>query len=155
MSEIEKSRRMVTIWAFVAVAVQLFIITYAVWQLSKHSDDPVPEKPMIELVNSARVTPLVKDECLTNLARVRAEYLIKNNYFDHYTPDGRTPWGFIEECGDYLYAGENLSTGISDNSELHVAFMNSPDHKKNIQSEKFNKFGFGCYKNICVEFFKN
>lgn len=153
MQEINRRRRNATIWAFIAIIFQLIIIGYVV---SKLRESPVViEKPMLELVNSARITPLIRDECLTSVARVRAEYLIANNYFDHYTPDGRTPWGFVEECGDYLYAGENLSIGISNNSELHVAFMNSPDHKKNIQNEKFNKFGFGCYKNICVELFKN
>jgi len=44
--------------------------------------------------------------------------MLQNNYFDHYSPSGKSPWDFIDSTGYYFqYAGENLAMNFFDSRE--------------------------------------
>jgi uncharacterized protein YkwD len=85
---------------------------------------------------------------------LRAKELTYRNYFSHYDPiTGQPIWEtYVDKCG-YNFAGENLSEGFNTPEKTNIALMNSPLHKKNILESRFNRAGFGCYQNICVELF--
>lgn len=147
-------RRKLALLVWLIFAEMLFITLYTIKNFCFEYEYQEVEKSVLQMTNDEREKNLEQDECLDRLATDRAKFLYENKYFDHITPDGTTPWQFISKCGNYNYAGENLAGGYSDKKEMHGALMNSETHKKNIQYEKYKSFGFGCYENICVEFFK-
>lgn len=113
------------------------------------------EQELFILTNKERNILLAQNDCLSNIAAERAKYLVENNIWSHYSSDGTTPWDFVKKCGRYEYAGENLMKGFSNPTEANKELMNSELHKKNIVNPNFGQIGIGCYKNICVELFKN
>ncbi len=105
------------------------------------------ENEMLKLINEARekigLNKLKKDNSLRNIARVKAEDMINNNYFDHYSPTFGTPFEMIQAEGiDYGLAGENLAEATS----IEKAFeqlMNSNAHRENILEKRYDKVGIG------------
>lgn len=56
------------------------------------------------------VQPLAMNAELSAAAREHSQDMMDNNYFDHYSLDGRSPWDRITNAGYiYSYAGENLA----------------------------------------------
>ena len=153
--EVKMYRKKLAILSWIIFAEMLFITLYEYKNFYLEYAYAEVDGSVLQMTNEAREKKLRKDECLDRLATDRAKFLYENKYFDHITPDGTTPWQFIEKCGDYRYAGENLASGYDDKVEMHRALMNSPLHRENIENKKFKKFGFGCYEYICVEFFKS
>lgn len=81
----------------------------------------------------AGLAPLTLNAELSEAAQNKASHMIANNYWDHYAPDGTTPWSFIKASGyDYKTAGENLAEGFSYSSDVVAGWMNSPTHKANV-----------------------
>lgn len=84
------------------------------------------------------------DPQLTAAAQAKANDMVAKNYWSHNTPDGRTPWSFIEATGySYDEAGENLAYGFSDASSTVTGWMNSPEHRANILNQDYAQVGFG------------
>jgi len=101
---------------------------------------------LIDFVNSSRaqsgLAPLSVNEKLQSAALSKAQDMFANQYFAHTSPQGKTPWDFINQSGyTYVYAGENLAIGYNDNNELHTAWMNSPSHRENILNPNFKEIG--------------
>ncbi len=68
--------------------------------------------------------------------------MVENNYFEHFSPSGTTPWDFIESAGyNYQLAGENLAMDFSTNEGVNRAWLNSPSHAKNILNPDFKNIG--------------
>ncbi|MEX2007667.1 MAG: CAP domain-containing protein [Candidatus Levyibacteriota bacterium] len=110
------------------------------------SSDITSEKLLI-LVNKKRlengVTPLKFDESLSSAAEKKAEHMFSNDYWAHISPDGTTPWFFIQNSGyEYVYAGENLAKGFSSAEEAVDAWMKSEQHKENLLSSSYQDVGF-------------
>ena len=81
---------------------------------------------------------------LNQAAQAKANHMIANDYWSHYSPDGVTPWYFIEQAGySYTRAGENLAYGFATSSGVVGGWMNSPTHKANILDSGFAHVGFG------------
>jgi len=92
--------------------------------------------------NSGR-TPLIWNEKLAQAARLKAEDIIENDYFEHTSPKGKTAWNFIDEVSySYRFAGENLAIDFSNIYDAQSAWEKSPSHLKNILSDNFTDFGF-------------
>lgn len=86
---------------------------------------------------------LVMSEQLTQAAQGKAAHMTQHNYWAHFAPDGTTPWQFIKNTGyEYTYAGENLAKGFTQSNDVVTAWMNSPSHKENLLSQKYNEIGF-------------
>jgi hypothetical protein len=101
---------------------------------------------LVDLANSSRkeegLTSLIINDKLTEAAKNKASDMFSNQYFAHISPDGKTPWDFIRSANyDYAYAGENLSIGYVDNTELDSAWMNSLTHRENIMNKNYDEVG--------------
>lgn len=101
---------------------------------------------LISLTNSARsqngLGALLGNQNLSSAAFAKAQDILAKGYFAHNSPDGKTPWDFINESGYvYTYAGENLAIGYTDASELFTAWMNSPTHRENILNTNYREIG--------------
>jgi hypothetical protein len=93
---------------------------------------------------SLEINPL-----LTGAAQAKAEDMASKGYFAHISPQGITPWYWIERVGyEYSYAGENLAINFSDSKDAIEAWMNSAAHRENILSNHFTETGIGVAKGI-------
>lgn len=89
------------------------------------------------------IQPLSLNPELSAAALNKANDMLKNDYWAHNSPAGRTPWDFIKESGYvYVYAGENLARGFTTSSEVTEAWMNSQSHRENLLSPNYSEVGF-------------
>lgn len=98
----------------------------------------------------AGLPPLLLDEGLSHIARIRVRQLVDQNYFAHVDPFGyRMYVELLAHFGydSYAWAGENLAMNnysVAESPErAMVAFMNSPSHRANILSRDFGRVGIG------------
>lgn len=90
-------------------------------------------------LNTLSINPV-----LSSAAELKAQDMAKNGYFAHTSPEGKTPWYWLEQVGyKYQYAGENLAIDFSDSKDVTDAWMNSPTHKANIVKDKYTELGTG------------
>lgn len=105
------------------------------------------EQEMLNLINQARsqnnAPPLQIDMQVTNVARIKAQDMIDNNYFSHNSPKYGSPFDMMKSFGvSYVEAGENIA-GNQTVQNAHNALMNSPGHRKNILNPDFTHIGLG------------
>ncbi len=103
-------------------------------------------KEVIRLVNLERekkgLGALKENPNLNVAAYKKGENMIEENYWAHYSPSGKDPWGFILGSGyKYSYAGENLARNFSNAQDAVTAWMNSPTHRDNILNAKYRDIG--------------
>lgn len=120
------------------------------------------EQEVFDLINAKRIeaglSALKIDEELQNVARVKANDMVENNYFSHNSPTYGTPFNMIKNFGiTYKAAGENIA-GNSSNQGAVTAWMNSEGHRANILSNNYNYTGIGVvssskYGKIYVQMF--
>ncbi|AST97187.1 CAP domain-containing protein [Shouchella clausii] len=121
------------------------------------------EQQMVDLVNQERekagLQPLKVDQKLTEVARVKAQDMIDNNYFDHNSPTYGSPFDMMKQFGiSYNTAGENLA-GNQTVDAAHNALMNSQGHRENILNSNYTEVGIGVvdggpYGKMFVQLFK-
>ena len=81
---------------------------------------------------------------LNQAAQLKAEDMAAKSYFAHNSPEGRTPWYWLDLVGyKYFYAGENLAVHFSDSQDVTDAWMNSPGHRANIVGRNYTEMGTG------------
>lgn len=102
---------------------------------------------VLELVNNERIIngiqPLTLDYTLNQIAEIRSKEIVTS--WSHTRPNG-TKWNTLyDQFGLYGSFGENLAYGQTDHLEVFNAWMNSPSHKSNMLSAKFNKIGIAVY----------
>lgn len=135
------SRRwLITIFAAVIFIGSLFAINTLAKTL------PTENSIAISLTNEERIdhglTPLQSNRTLEKAALAKANDMLENQYFDHISPTGTTPWVFIKESGyRYNYAGENLAIDFSNLEDTHQAWMKSPTHRANILEPHYRDIG--------------
>ncbi len=122
------------------------------------------ERRMVNLVNDERrknnLPALKVDSKLTAVARKKAQDMVENDYFSHYSPTYGSPFDMLDRFGiEYLNAGENLAANSSV-ERAHSSLMGSSGHRQNILSKKFTKVGIGIKKSdkygyIFVQMFIN
>jgi len=105
------------------------------------------EQKMVTLVNQARsqnnVPALKVDMQVTNVARVKAQDMIDNNYFSHNSPKYGSPFDMMKAFNvNYASAGENIA-GNQNIQNAQSALMNSPGHRKNILNPAYTHIGIG------------
>ena len=87
---------------------------------------------------------LAPDSLLAQAAQKKAEDMAAKGYFAHVSPDGKTPWYWLDAVGyKYTYAGENLAINFTDSSDVETAWMNSPEHHANIVKPEYTQIGIG------------
>ena len=120
------------------------------------------EQETLDLINTKRteagLSALKIDSEVQNVARVKAQDMVDNNYFSHTSPTYGSPFDMMKSFGiKYKAAGENIA-GNSSNSGAVNAWMNSEGHKANILSNNYNYTGLGVvsspkYGKIYVQMF--
>ncbi len=86
--------------------------------------------------------PLTENPKLDVAALLKAQDMINNDYFNHYSPTGKTPWDWINSAQyNYKYAGENLALNFFDDQSTVQAWLNSPTHKENILNPNYKDTG--------------
>lgn len=111
------------------------------------------ETSLLKATNAARadegLAPLVPDDGLNQLARIRARQLADQGYFGHVDPEGYTMYTELLTLtgSSYNWAGENLALNDSPMSEspasAFAALMQSPDHRENILAADYARVGIG------------
>jgi uncharacterized protein YkwD len=101
---------------------------------------------LVRLTNEKRLEldlPILRvNSDLRAAAQLKANDMVKNGYFAHYSPDGKSPWYWMDEVGyAYLAAGENLAVAFSESDDVVQAWMNSPKHRENILNPKYSEIG--------------
>ena len=120
------------------------------------------ELETFNLINQQRanngLSALKIDYELQRVARIKAQDLVDNNYFDHNSPTYGTPFNMMKNFGiSYKTAGENIA-GNSSNSAAVTAWMNSSGHRANILNSSYNYTGLAVvsspkYGKIYVQMF--
>ena len=110
---------------------------------------------IIQLTNQQRaaagLNTLNTNAKLAAAAQAKANNMFELQYWDHYGPNGETPWMFISAAGyAYVYAGENLAKGFSTAEGVHEAWMASPTHKENIMSVNYKDIGVAVVQGVLL-----
>lgn len=110
---------------------------------------------IIELTNQKRLEygldTLKRNNLLEKAALLKLENMFQEQYWDHYGPNGETPWKFIKEAGySYTFAGENLARDFNDINDLINAWMNSPTHRANILNRNYQEIGIAIANGILL-----
>jgi uncharacterized protein YkwD len=75
-------------------------------------------------------------------AYAKAQDMFSKNYWSHFSPQGVTPWSFIQNAGySYSSAGENLAKGYSSSEAVIKGWLNSQKHRDNLLSSKYEEVG--------------
>ena len=106
------------------------------------------QKRVVELVNIERgkegLQPLAANPLLMKGASAKSQDMVDNRYFSHTSPQYGSPFAMMKTFGiRYHYAGENIASGQTSPEAVVRSWMNSPGHRANIMSSKFNKIGVG------------
>lgn len=106
----------------------------------------ITHQDIVSLTNQDRlgkgVAPLQENLDLDSAAMAKAQDMLVDNYFDHYSPTGETPWDFILANGyNYHFAGENLAMDFNTSNGVNSAWLNSPKHAKNIYNPNYTNIG--------------
>lgn len=108
---------------------------------------------IINFVNQERVKAgleqLQESQLLNEVANLKAQDMLGNNYFAHTSPTGVDPWFWFDRVGyEYRFAGENLGMDFKTAVAVHQAWMKSELHKENILSPKYTEIGVAVKKGI-------
>lgn len=91
----------------------------------------------------AGLPSLQLNDDLSHAAYLKAQDMLKKDYWAHTSPDGVEPWKWLGDVEyNYSSAGENLAKNYPSAGATINAWMNSPTHKANIISEKYTEIGF-------------
>ena len=120
------------------------------------------ESELLSLINAERkknnLPEFQIDEKVQNVARLKAEDLVQNNYFSHISPTYGTPFEMLNSNSiNYKTASENIA-GNSSLSDAVNSWLSSDSHRKNILSNDYNYTGIAvvdsiAYGKIIVELF--
>ncbi len=123
------------------------------FQLSDVFTSVMTDEKIVELTNQARksdkVPPLKTSAKLANAAQEKADDIIRRQYFSHTTPDGKTPWNFMNKQKYYfLYAGENLAMKYDSAERVVESWMQSTAHRDNLLSKRYTEIGVGMARGL-------
>jgi uncharacterized protein YkwD len=105
------------------------------------------ETAIADLVTEARSEAgcgeLERDWRLDKAARLHAEDMAVNDYFDHTSQDGRGPTERAAEQGYEGGVGENIAAGYPDAESVMQGWMDSEGHRANILNCDYSVLGVG------------
>ncbi|MEO1430926.1 MAG: CAP domain-containing protein [Cyanobacteria bacterium J06632_19] len=118
---------------------------------------PEVRKFALQLVNRDRninnLSSLQEDKLLSQAALLHAEDMLSRRYFDHLSPEGKTPRQryLIVGGNPLLGVGENIAKGSTKGLGLTYGevekwqrgWMYSNSHRANMLTPKYKKFGYG------------
>lgn len=112
------------------------------------SDIKSLENEVIRLVNAQRAkagrAALTGNNEISDVARMKSEDFIKNNYFSHNSPTYGSPFDMLRSFGiSFNAAGENIASGQRSAAETMQFWMNSSGHRDNILNSAYDQIGVG------------
>jgi uncharacterized protein YkwD len=106
-----------------------------------------PETAVVALTNAERAKagcrPLRVDERLATAAREHSADMAANDYFDHTSRNGDSPWQRMEDAGYPSPGAENIAKGYPTAQAVMEGWMNSPGHRANILNCDLRAIGVG------------
>lgn len=141
-TKIQSTKTLAPKWRILSLAVilPLFFST-----LITFAADLNPET-ILALTNKERemqnLAPLTANPTLQRAAELKAEDMLKNDYFAHTSPSGHAPWHWMKEVGySYQFAGENLAVSFDSAAAQSNAWMKSKTHRENILNKQYTEAG--------------
>ncbi|MBI2357126.1 hypothetical protein HYV12_03710 [Candidatus Dojkabacteria bacterium] len=124
--------------------------------ISKAQASSISKNNIIQLTNQERqkygLTILRENAKLNSAALAKANNMFKEQYWDHFGPNGETPWQFIKASGYvYVFAGENLAKGFKSSEGVVQAWMASPTHRENILSGNYKDIGVAVLSGVLLD----
>ncbi|MBI2593177.1 hypothetical protein HYW44_00855 [Candidatus Daviesbacteria bacterium] len=109
-------------------------------------ESAVTRSDIVRLTNIERekngLAPVSEDARLNAAALAKAQNMFEENYWAHFSPSGKDPWGFINGAGyKFSYAGENLAKSFYQSNEVVNAWMASRTHRENILNKHYQNIG--------------
>ncbi len=126
-----------------------------IFGISKVEASSISIGNIINLTNQERtasgLNALNENSQLDAAALAKANNMFEQQYWDHFGPNGETPWQFIRAEGyNYVYAGENLAKGFQTAEGVHEAWMASPTHAANIMSGNYKDIGVAVVQGVLL-----
>jgi uncharacterized protein YkwD len=111
-------------------------------------DAEAVRKEVLDLVNAerarARARPLLLEPRLDAAAAKHARDMLLRGYFAHESPEGKSVRQRAREAGYTWHAvGENIAEGQLSAAQVVQAWMESPEHRRNILDRDFIHMGLG------------
>ncbi|TWG29508.1 S-layer homology domain-containing protein [Geobacillus sp. C56-T2] len=105
-------------------------------------------KEVVDLVNKERakkkLPPLKLALDVTRVAQLKAEDMVKNDYYDHISPVYGDPYTMLSKFNiKCKFVGENIAGGEMTPEEVMTDWMNSPGHRDNILDPLYTEIGVG------------
>lgn len=106
----------------------------------------IDKDTIIQLTNQERTSrgigALKESPQLDSSASQKAADMFAKDYWDHFAPDGTSPWYFFKQAGyNYSWAGENLARDFQTSSGTVAGWMASPGHRDNMLNTNFTDIG--------------
>ncbi|MCP9953043.1 CAP domain-containing protein [Actinomadura madurae] len=105
------------------------------------------ETAVVTLTNAERAKNGCKalriDQRLVVAARKHSADMAANNYFDHTSRNGDSPWKRMEDAGYPSPGAENIAKGYPTAAAVVKGWMNSPGHRANILNCGLRAVGVG------------
>jgi uncharacterized protein YkwD len=106
---------------------------------------------LVNIERTQRGLPQLRQNALLDAASAEhSQDMVRRNYFEHSTPDGRSVGDRLRAIGYQrgvsASAGENIAYGVGDKStpaSIVKAWMRSPGHRADILRPAFTEIGIG------------
>ena len=110
---------------------------------------PSWERKVVALVNDHRhslgLKSLKISRTLRRSARWKSRNMARFDYLEHVDPSGRSPFERMLDCGfkGGHVLGENIAGGQHSPKDVVRAWLESEEHRRNIEDPDFSKIGVG------------
>jgi uncharacterized protein YkwD len=106
------------------------------------------ETELLRLVNEYRVSrglaPLTDSGALRAAARAHSQHMALHGFFSHTSPEGLSPAERLTLVDiPWTSVGENIAAGYTTPQAVFDAWLASPGHRQNIESEAWTHAGVG------------
>lgn len=135
-------------WNFVVLIIIKAVFSYSGFQLAGliTGGQIFSKEEVIAQTNQFRsslgFSKLKENPTLDAAASQKLQDMINNQYFAHFSPNGASPWYWIEKNRyDYAYAGENLAIGFLSAPDTVNAWANSASHRTNLLNQNYKEIG--------------
>lgn len=147
-----KKAHLLSSWAL-AVYIILFLLLYSgfkTFNVYKPGvlgvESEITSSELIRQTNVERrkngLLPVYENPKLSAAALEKAKNMFEENYWAHFSPSGKDPWGFINAAGyRFTYAGENLAKSFYSPDDVVKAWMASKTHRENILNKNYKDIG--------------
>jgi hypothetical protein len=148
-----RNEAVVVVVAFVLLAEILYLAApMVVFRYTNFFAEVLPNV-LVDATNKNRsenkVPALTANELLQKAAQLKANDMATKGYFAHTSPEGVTPWHWLDVAGyTYKYAGENLAVNFYDSQDVENAWMNSPTHRANLLNDRFTEIGIATARGL-------